>query len=197
MSRATSQLGRSDLVQAVRAGDRAAISRALELALPSLRRIVSSRFHLSPQECDDVLQEVQVAFFTSATRFRGDCSLHTYLVQIACRKCADHLRARQRDDPYWQRVEDEEAVAGAEWSPDQLAEKLAVEAAFARLTGRDRQVLDLFYLQAKSYSEIADEMGIALGTVGAMKAEALLRLRTLLGPPGETSRSEVSNEGAR
>jgi DNA-directed RNA polymerase specialized sigma24 family protein len=137
------------LVRAVQAGDGAAISRAIELCIPLLRTVVCGRLGLSAEECEDILQEVRIAFLEAGPRFRAHCSLRTYLVRITCRLCAAHLRARGRHGP----------------EPRPLEE------------ARGSAVLDLFYVQGKSYKEIAAEMGIAIGTVARMKSDALAKLR--------------------
>jgi len=48
------------------------------------------------------------------------------------------------------------------------------------LTPRERRLVELFYTEARSYREIAAELGIAIGAVGALKAAALLKLRKAL-----------------
>ena len=58
-----------------------------------------------------------------------------------------------------------------------VLDSLTVNGAMEHLSERERLVLDLFYIQGKSYKEIAAGMGIALGTVAAMKWEALAKLR--------------------
>jgi len=58
-----------------------------------------------------------------------------------------------------------------------ILDKLTVDGALHHLTARERLLLDLFYVQGKSYKEIAAEMGIAIGTVARMKSDALAKLR--------------------
>ncbi len=184
MSDGVRELRDPDLIEAVRSGDRAAIAHALSLCLPSLRRVVSARLGLPQEACEEVLQEVQVAFLLAAPRFRGECSLHTYLVQIACRKCADYVRAQRREETHRRALEVQETQSqGAVW--DQITDKLAIEYAFASLGARERRMLELFYGEAKSYKEIAAELGLAIGSVGALKAEALAKLRVALSEPSE------------
>lgn len=175
-----SDLDDPGLVRAIQAGDQAAISRVFGLCLPSLRSLVSDRFGLSGEEGEDLLQEVRMAFLQSASRFRGGCSLHTYLVRITCQKCADHLPARRREglasDPgtHSSPNADDSGMLNA------MIDRVAAEQALHRLAPREREVMDLFYGQGKSYKEIAAQMRIAVGTVGAMKTEALAKLREAL-----------------
>jgi DNA-directed RNA polymerase specialized sigma24 family protein len=97
VGRSRAELDDPALERAVQAGDGAAISRVLELCLPWLRRRLSARLGLSTEDCEDLLQEVRLAFFTAATRYRGECSLRTFISGIACHECSDYLRARQRE----------------------------------------------------------------------------------------------------
>ncbi len=182
-------LDNPEVVQAVRAGDGEAIARVLEVCLPALRQLASNRFGLSAEESDDVLQEVRIAFWRAATRFRGECSLRTYLVQITRRKCIDHVRARERQAS--DALDSHNVEGRNDPAVETAADRLAMERAMAQLTPRQRQVLDLYYVQGRSYQEVAAAMGIAIGTVGAMKAAALDKLRsTLSGDAMGTGRSE-------
>lgn len=45
-------------------------------------------------EAEDLSQEVFVAFYKSIGRFRGDCSISTYLYKIAISKCMDFKRKK-------------------------------------------------------------------------------------------------------
>jgi len=169
-----------EFIAAVRAGDRAAVARALDLCLPALRQLVARRFGLSPEDCEDILQEVQVAFLAAAPRFRGECTLHSYLMQIACHKCADYLRRRERSGAHSHASGQRQAAARNDDALEIAVNKAALEEAISCLTPRERRLVELFYTEARSYREIAAELGIAIGAVGALKAAALLKLREAL-----------------
>lgn len=177
LRRSRAELEDPGLVRAVQTGDGAAISRALDLCTPLLRAVICGRFGLSAEECEDILQEVRIAFLDAGPRFRADCSLRTYFVRITCRLCANHLRARRRHDPEPRPLEEAHGIAIDDHALAAVLDRLAVEGALHHLSERERLLLDLFYVQGKSYKEIAAEMGIAIGTVARMKSDALAKLR--------------------
>ena len=47
-------------------------------------------------EADDLTQEVYLRALPALTRFRGDASARTWLLQIARHVCADHVRRSTR-----------------------------------------------------------------------------------------------------
>lgn len=169
-----------DLVRAVQAGDGWAVSRVLEQCIPWIGHYLTGRYGLSPDELDEVLQETRVAFLEAATRFRGTCRLKTYLTRIACRKYVDLLRAKPRP-PVGSRDLDESYAKGDCADPGQsVPDRVSLQRALAQLSPRQREVVIMYHFNGKSYSDIADELGITVGTVAGMKAEALQRLRKLL-----------------
>lgn len=174
------ELDSPELVSAVRAGESEAISRVLELCMPSLRGVVCGRFAIPPELSEDVLQEVRIAFWRAATRFRGECSLRTYLIQITCCKCVDYLREKSRRATDISNLE-EDSVHLVDANPgDAMVDRMAIEQGMAELPHSQREVLHLYYCEQKSYREIAEEMQIPIGSVGGLKAEALSYLRTRL-----------------
>ncbi len=90
---------------------------------------------------------------------------------------------RRRADPL-----DAEPLAGGE-STDETAELLAerrrVQTALAKLPPDQRQALELAYYGGLSQSELAERLGVPLGTVKSRMYVALARLRDLLAEPAE------------
>ena len=79
---------------------------------------------------------------------------------------------------------DAEPLAGGE-STDETAEvreeRRRVQAALAQLPPDQRQALELAYYGGLSQSELAERLGVPLGTVKSRMFAALARLRDLLG----------------
>ena len=46
------------------------------------------------QEAEDISQEVFISFYNSIPKFRGDCSISTYIYRIAVSRCLDYKRKK-------------------------------------------------------------------------------------------------------
>jgi RNA polymerase sigma-70 factor (ECF subfamily) len=80
-------------------------------------------------------------------------------------------------------------VAGVS-NPEATAELREVVAAFDSLTEEQRQVLLLVVLEQFSYQQVADILGIPLGTVMSRLFRARERLRLALRSPENLERKE-------
>ena len=80
-------------------------------------------------------------------------------------------------------------VRSAPASDVELAERDRLVRALMALSVKQRRVVVLRYLLDRSESDTAAELGISTGTVKSTASRALARLRTLVVPDGEGSRS--------
>ena len=85
----------ADLVAQARRGDRAAFESLVAPLRGPLRSYIC-RMITSPQDADDLLQEVMVRGLESVAGFRRESGFKTWLFGIATHVCLDHLRARKR-----------------------------------------------------------------------------------------------------
>ncbi len=81
------------LVQAARAGDRAALETLSERLLPDLLRAVRALMGKDHPDNDDLVQEVLVAVLEALPSFRGESTLLHFAIRIAVRRTT---RARRR-----------------------------------------------------------------------------------------------------
>ncbi len=130
------------------------------------------------EDASDVAQEAFIRAYSSLPEFRGDSSFATWLFRIVNNACLDELRKRKRkrvtslDEPL--ALEDGEmdrqlAVADSDSSPEQALEReeiqRAVQQSINELDEEYRVVIVMRDIQGYSYNEIADTLGINLGTV--------------------------------
>lgn len=155
-----------------------------------VRRLVGNE-----TDAEDITQEVFLKALTSLHAFREESSLQTWLFRIATNLCRDLMRRRQRERGWfslWRRTEEEQEGGGErlldipdlEGDPERLLlrEELGelLQRAIEELPWRMREVLVLHDLEALSYEEIAEALGIPLGTVKSRLFHARARLREAL-----------------
>ena len=141
------------------------------------------------REAEDVLQQAFLAAWQSAGQFRGESSARTWLLTIA-RHAAFRARARRAREPIEEVALDDLGIRAGWGGPDPEMLALAadarerLEAALARLTPAEREVLVLRELEGLSGAETATVLGVGQA---AMKSR-LHRARLAL---AATLRSEV------
>ena len=140
----------------------------------------------SESDSDDVLQETWLRAIRAAPQFRWESSFSSWLSAIAL-NCARGIRRR---DKRWPTTElTDAAPARGRWLATEA--RLDVERALARVPPGYRAVLTLYELEGRPHEEIAQRLGIAIGTSKSQLHHARRFLRTLLdssnAPAGATA----------
>jgi RNA polymerase sigma factor (sigma-70 family) len=165
---------------------------------PDIHRYVARR--LGDSAADDVVAETFLVAFRRRDRFdpsRG--AARPWLYGIASNLIAGHRRsevmqyrvlAKTAVDPVVESHHDraEERVAAAA-----VARQLG--AALARLAKRDRDVLLLVAWESLTYDEVAQALGIPIGTVRSRLNRARKKVRKALGGVDPTAASEEFTRG--
>jgi RNA polymerase sigma factor (sigma-70 family) len=133
----------------------------------------------------DVAQDVWLRVLRGIVRLRAAASLRPWLFGIARRALMDRLR-HQYAAPIDADVDLAELVADT--SSDASEEEIAaMERELARLPVIEREVLTLFYLRELSLTEVADVLGVPVGTVKSRLFRARRQLRHGLNTEGESA----------
>jgi len=147
---------------------------------------IALRVVRSEEEAEDVAQEAFVRAHRALPRFRGDSKFSSWLYRIAVNRALTHLK-RRRSRPSTVEmssspgVEAEIAAHRSGGSPaDELLKdefRARVRAAVAKLPPRYRAAVTLFYLEERSYKEVAEALGVPMGTLKTHlhRARAILR----------------------
>jgi RNA polymerase sigma-70 factor, ECF subfamily len=127
----------------------------------------------NPDEAADVTQEVFIRAFQNFHRFDGRSSVRTWLFRIAYHLCVDRARKNDRTPQHVGLVDSEDGetieISDTRWQPDQLVmddELMAVvEEGIRTMSEKLRTVLLLHDKEDMAYEEIAQTLGVPVGTV--------------------------------
>lgn len=184
-----------ELVEDARRGNREAFDalvRRHQGAIVNLARAMTA----PNADADDLAQEAFVRAWRSLGSFRHDSTFRTWLHGIAInvirtdRSRGSRLRrlfgivSTERDeaaDPL-ERASVDDGIEGP------LAMRQLIDRALATLPGEMREAVVLRDVQGLDYKEIADALGVPLGTVESRIFRARQRLRPLLEPLRDRTR---------
>jgi RNA polymerase sigma-70 factor (ECF subfamily) len=173
----------SGCIARVAEGDQAAFASLYDLLAPSVFGVVR-RVLRDPSQAEEVTQEVFVEIWRLAARFdpaRG--SVRTWAVTIAHRRAVDRVRSEQSH-------RDRQTAVGSAAlevppSPEDDAidaeDRIRARAAMATLPDVQREALELAFYDGLTHVQIADHLGVALGTVKTRIRDGLIRLRASMG----------------
>ncbi|MBI4783420.1 MAG: sigma-70 family RNA polymerase sigma factor [Oscillatoriophycideae cyanobacterium NC_groundwater_1537_Pr4_S-0.65um_50_18] len=138
----------------------------------------------SPQEAEDLTQDIflNLAHSSSYQPHRG--SLRTFLAILTRSRAIDRVRSRKTalaSLGRWKSDSPEEISSNTPLEyvfQDERSEE--VRTALAQLSDSQQQILKMSYYDGFSQSEIAKQLEIPLGTVKARARRGLLRLRQTL-----------------
>lgn len=146
----------------------------LRALIPRLRRFARSLVH-EPAAADDLVQgTLERALTHGGTRHTPD-ALQSWLFSILYRQFVDEHRRGQR----WRRLAQLFGGGEADTAPsaERVASAHASLAAFDTLPSEQRALLLLVSVEGFSYREVADTLGVPVGTVMSRLARARQALR--------------------
>jgi RNA polymerase sigma-70 factor, ECF subfamily len=179
----TGNLDLETCIGRVAAGDQAAFAVMYDQLAPAVFG-VARRVLRDPSQAEEVTQEVFTEIWRQATRFDvGRGSVRTWAVTIAHRRSVDRVRSEQahRDRQLRNAAVDVAADPTPEDTAVDSEDRERARAAMAELSDAQREALELAFYNGLTHVQIADHLGIALGTVKTRIRDGLIRLRTTLG----------------
>ena len=144
----------------------------------------------SAADAQDILQETNIALWTSMKNFTPGTNFHAFATRIAHRRAVDHCRRNKRHRVLVFDTELAEKVAGITGSmttEHTTAHFTALEDCVGRLTDEERKLTDLRYGERKTIREIAkatDGSESALqNTFMRIRAKLRLCIERTIAPP--------------
>jgi len=168
-----------DLVARARAGD--------VDAFESIYRQNASRIYTlacrmagSPEDGEDLLQEIFLQAHRKLATFKGDASVGTWLYRLAVNHCLDFVRSKQAKMNKLTETLDAESSFEPVARRDMPIARLDLERAIDRLPEGCREAFVLHDVEGFDHKEVASLLGIAEGTSKSQVFKARMKLRALL-----------------
>ncbi|NUU14137.1 ECF RNA polymerase sigma factor SigK [Curtobacterium pusillum] len=178
------QASPDDLLSRVATGDQAAFSDLYDVLSGRVLGLVT-RLLRDRAQSEEVTQEVFLEVWQQATRFdrkRGTAA--SWILTMAHRRAVDRVRASQSSHDRDTKVGIRDFEAGF----DQVSESVEirieherVSRALGKLTEFQRQAVQLAYYGGYSHREMADHLGVPIGTVKTRLRDGMIRLRDEMG----------------
>ncbi len=172
----------SDLLARVAGGDHHAFNEVMRIhedrVFAVCLRILADR-----ELALDATQDTFLTAFRKAHQFQGNSALGTWLYRIAVNTCYDQLRRAKRraTDPMPEHIEVADPLA--EGNIDSAAMRHEIEAALAAIPVDFRAAIVLSDIEGMSLPEVAQVLGVPVGTVKSRVFRGRRLLARHLGEP--------------
>jgi RNA polymerase sigma factor (sigma-70 family) len=171
------------LVKECLSGNEVAWSKLID-KYKSLIYSIPVKYSLSQQEAADVFQSTCVELLVRLPELREPRALPKWLMQVAHHECYRVKRLNQRvvsrdAEPD---LPEPETPSIAESLVQQTQEEQMLREAMTVLTPQCRRLVELLFFETPSrpYTEVAAELGLAVGSIGFTRQKCIERLRRQL-----------------
>lgn len=140
------------------------------------------KHHLPPEEAAEIFQSVCAQLLLELPKLRDPRALPNWLIKVTSHKCFHWLKQQKRYDP----VEEKSAITASK----ELAENLLIEVeqeqrlreAIATLSPRCAELIRILFYEEppRAYKDVAESLGIAVGSIGFIRGRCLDKLRAAL-----------------
>ena len=183
-------MSEEQLIRRAQQGDNGAFE---ELLLLHQKKVYNLCLRMSANADDalDLSQEAFIRAWRSLGQYQFEASFSTWLFRLTSNICIDFLRRKKRRQETSLTESYEDSDEGAELSvpdtqpsPEQQAmtneTRIELARAMEQLSPEHREILQLRVIEDLPYEQIADILGVRVGTVKSRLARARLSLRKIL-----------------
>lgn len=175
------------LVKRCLAGDEEAWSQLVD-KYKALIYSIPIKYGLPPQDAADIFQATCMELLTRLPDLREPRALPKWLIQVAHHMCYHWKRQQQRlvSRDGESDLPEPETPAVAETLIRQTQEEQILREVVASLTPRCRRLVEMLFFESPSrpYSEVANELNLAVGSIGLTRQKCIETLRKRLDEMG-------------
>ena len=170
-------------LQQVATEDRRAFAKLFEHFAPLIKAFALNGSAMSASHCDELVQEVMIKVWQKASAYNAEKAAASTWIYTIARNCrTDMYRRLQKfdtpisaEDIWPDEVEETPLVAVQQKRDAERVKELLQE-----LPHDQAQVIAKVYMEGKSHSEVAGELGLPLGTVKSRVRLAMKKLQLLV-----------------
>jgi RNA polymerase sigma-70 factor, ECF subfamily len=134
----------------------------------------------SPEDGEDLLQEIFLQAYRKLGSFKGDAAIGTWLYRLALNHCLDYVRSRQaKMNKLTDTLDAETSIQPTARRETPIA-RLDLDRAVERLPDGCREAFVLHDVEGFDHKEVGRLLGIAEGTSKSQVFKARMKLRALL-----------------
>ena len=183
-------MSEEQLIRRAQQGDNDAFEKLLLLHQKKVYNLCL-RMSANADDALDLSQEAFIKAWRSIGQYQFEASFSTWLFRLTSNVCIDHLRRKKRRQEISLTETYEDSEEGTELNvpdsqplPEQQAiteeAKQELSRAMEKLSAEHREILQLRVVEDLPYEQIADILGVRVGTVKSRLARARLSLRKIL-----------------
>ena len=183
-------MSEEQLIRRAQQGDNGAFEELLLLHQKKVYNLCL-RMSANPDDALDLSQEAFLRAWRSLGQYQFEASLSTWLFRLTSNICIDFLRRKKRRQEASLTESYDDSDEGAELSvpdaqpgPEQQAmtneTKIELARAMEQLSPEHREISQLRVIEDLQYEQIADILGVRVGTVKSRLARARLSFRKIL-----------------
>ncbi len=130
---------------------------------------------------DDISQDVFISVYRKLGEFRFESKFTTWLYRITVNKCRDYLR-KKRVRSIFVPIKETDKEPSTRFRPESIDIPQLVRKAIDKLPEKLRTPLIMRDIDGLSYKEIADALGVEVGTIKSRIFRARENLKIILEP---------------
>jgi RNA polymerase sigma factor (sigma-70 family) len=147
---------------------------------------IALKYGAKPDDAADIFQTVWVTVYSELVNLKKQGSIRSWLITITRRQCYHWKQKQVKERGRRPRGDEQLALetAGAvdPVALDELERQQLVREAIGSLTDRCRQIVKLLFFSDPplKYREVAERLGLAVGSIGFTRERCLKQLRRAL-----------------